>query len=1089
MLLVTSFGRRGQSLRWYLPFLLLLLPALTGRLAAQIATSSCFSINVSSASGLQGNTVTLQVTSDGFQDIVSTQYAVRWDPAVLHFSSVSIDNSILPFFAMDNLGQAQVSQGSLNVLWYDAFLSGISLPDTALLFEVTFSIDAAAANGAYPVTIDKLLFGPYEVYDVNNKQRRNISQPGIVRVGTTAPVSTLDWNGGCTEIADCNIPAGSVDLSVTGGVAPYTYSWSGPDNFTATTQDLSGVVGGVYQVTVTDALGYTVVGTFDLTGVPVSMSVNATVQNAVCNSPTGCALASVSGNGTAPYTYSWSTGATTSAQNCALAPGWHSVTATDANGCWKKKDFQIGNDTVVALAWNTTQANCKTNQLGQIQVQPANSALSAVTYAWSTGATTSTLNNLPAGTYSVTVSHANGCSAVGAQTIIDQGTHFWNLFSSWNCPAGPADGLMLLGFNPASNMTFPVTVEWNTGTVDVIPSAPDVSAFLDSLPTVPLGRYAAVVTDATGCSLTQQSSVNCLPRPAFESSTWFYVADSTGGPNGSADNCPGVYARNFTNITGFQFGLGWEPLLHNYQALQELSLPGLSLSSFQTQTNQMIVTWQSPNGAPMTLPDDKLLFRVCLTAAPGVNQADLVFNAGDGTPYTNAASGENIGFIGRQGPVFYGTTFTLPNELLCDFNIKPATCARDGRGELQMESCTAGQPFTYNVSIQHNGQAAGSTQSNLFAAAPGNYAVSAFQGGKLSRFYAYVPPPADLTACVWPGDADNNDAVNHHDLLPLGVAWGESGAARTDAALDWTGQSGADWSQQTAGQPVNFKNIDTNGDGAINAADTLAISQNWGRVIDIFTDDPFAMPLQTPPAGTGITVNIAAGDTTDVGENGSVALELGATTGLHGLAFTLSYDTEVLAPGSVRFTTQSSWLGDPAAGLLSMQRGYPGEGRLDVAVTRTNGLPASGAGPIGNLNFTVQADVFANSTDTILVTPVFIRRVDACDPQGAPLAASGVTVDLVIRRDAVIAVHEAAVPGLEFSVMPNPARDVVRIVCAENLEGVEILSASGRVVERNLATGLARNLELPVTALPNGVYWVKAFTRGAVGVKKVVIAR
>lgn len=46
--------------------------------------------------------------------------------------------------------------------------------------------------------------------------------------------------------------AGSIDMSVSGGVAPFTYSWSGPGGFTANTEDLSGLAGGTYTVTVTD---------------------------------------------------------------------------------------------------------------------------------------------------------------------------------------------------------------------------------------------------------------------------------------------------------------------------------------------------------------------------------------------------------------------------------------------------------------------------------------------------------------------------------------------------------------------------------------------------------------------------------------------------------------------------------------------------------------------------------------------------------------------------------------------------------------------------------------------------------------------
>ena len=48
------------------------------------------------------------------------------------------------------------------------------------------------------------------------------------------------------------LSTGSVDLSVSGGIAPFTYSWSGPSAFSATTEDVSGLEYGLYTVTVTD---------------------------------------------------------------------------------------------------------------------------------------------------------------------------------------------------------------------------------------------------------------------------------------------------------------------------------------------------------------------------------------------------------------------------------------------------------------------------------------------------------------------------------------------------------------------------------------------------------------------------------------------------------------------------------------------------------------------------------------------------------------------------------------------------------------------------------------------------------------------
>jgi hypothetical protein len=53
--------------------------------------------------------------------------------------------------------------------------------------------------------------------------------------------------------ATVGLSDGAIDLIVSGGVAPYTYSWSGPGGFTASTEDLTGLDAGSYTVNVTDA--------------------------------------------------------------------------------------------------------------------------------------------------------------------------------------------------------------------------------------------------------------------------------------------------------------------------------------------------------------------------------------------------------------------------------------------------------------------------------------------------------------------------------------------------------------------------------------------------------------------------------------------------------------------------------------------------------------------------------------------------------------------------------------------------------------------------------------------------------------------
>ncbi|MBX7243486.1 MAG: carboxypeptidase regulatory-like domain-containing protein, partial [Bacteroidia bacterium] len=119
---------------------------------------------------------------------------------------------------------------------------------------------------------------------------------------------------------------GSADLTVSGGTTPYSYSWSNG----ATTEDISGLTAGTYTVTVTDASGCTNFVSVVIAE-PAVLSISLVGTTASFGSNNATITSTVTG-GTAPYSYSWSNGATTS-DIVNVSPGSYVVTVTDANGC------------------------------------------------------------------------------------------------------------------------------------------------------------------------------------------------------------------------------------------------------------------------------------------------------------------------------------------------------------------------------------------------------------------------------------------------------------------------------------------------------------------------------------------------------------------------------------------------------------------------------------------------------------------------------------------------------------------------------------------------------------------------------------
>lgn len=138
-------------------------------------------------------------------------------------------------------------------------------------------------------------------------------------------------NSSVTSVnASCNGSSnGSIDLTVSGGVGPYTFDWN---SGAYTTEDLTGIPAGTYIGVLTDQNGCTSAGTVTITEPAVLVASSSSTSNpTTCGGTDGAIDMSVSG-GTAPYTYAWSNSATTE-DISGLPQGTYNSTVTDVNGC------------------------------------------------------------------------------------------------------------------------------------------------------------------------------------------------------------------------------------------------------------------------------------------------------------------------------------------------------------------------------------------------------------------------------------------------------------------------------------------------------------------------------------------------------------------------------------------------------------------------------------------------------------------------------------------------------------------------------------------------------------------------------------
>jgi hypothetical protein len=196
---------------------------------------------------------------------------------------------------------------------------------------------------------------------------------------------------------------GSVTASATGGSDGFSYLWGGGQ----TGASLGSLPAGSYSLTVTDASGCTAEAGVSITQ-PAVLENTISSVNATCATP-GSASISATG-GTTPYTYAWSNGETTPSIG-GLTAGTYSVTVSDANGCTAVSTATISGtlSPLAAISVNAPVTTAQPNG-GALSVQTIG-GMAPFSFAWSNGATAAAIANLSSGTYTVTVTDANGCTA------------------------------------------------------------------------------------------------------------------------------------------------------------------------------------------------------------------------------------------------------------------------------------------------------------------------------------------------------------------------------------------------------------------------------------------------------------------------------------------------------------------------------------------------------------------------------------------------------------------------------------------------------------------------------------------------------
>lgn len=340
-------------------------------------------------------------------------------------------------------------------------------------------------------TANNLNAGNYTVTvtDANNCSASVLGTVQLIPPPTGTAVVTL---------ASCQGNNGAIQVSISGGTAPFVFSWN--HNPGLTTGIATGLVAGTYSYTITDGSNCTFSGSATVGELPPPQ-VTLNTQTATCGSANGNATASVNG-GTAPYTFAWSSGSPNNPQANNLLPGFYTLTLTDAFGCQDVETFTIQNIPGPSALNLAVQNTICTNFNGGITATPVGGT-GPYTYSWSHNALLNSPNAapLPAGNYSVTATDANGCSIIASTTVIFQPPPLIQTIAVENSVCTNGNGSIEI----EAQGTGPYTYQW-TNQASTGPLAQNLN----------VGSYTVTVTDGAGCFSQQTFSISLSPGASLQ---------------------------------------------------------------------------------------------------------------------------------------------------------------------------------------------------------------------------------------------------------------------------------------------------------------------------------------------------------------------------------------------------------------------------------------------------------------------------------------------------------------------------------------------------------------------------------------------
>ncbi|MDC1508615.1 dockerin type I domain-containing protein, partial [Saprospiraceae bacterium] len=315
--------------------------------------------------------------------------------------------------------------------------------------------------------------------------------------------------------------------------------------------------------------------------------------------------------------------------------------------------------------------------------------------------------------------------------------------------------------------------------------------------------------------------------------------------------------------------------------------------------------------------------------------------------------------------------------------------------------------------------------------------------------------------CVWEGDTDGNGKVNVSDILPIGRHMGISGAPRESLYDFWSAEDTDNWTyDQPSGK--NIKHADANGDGIVTVVDTNSISEYYNQLSNFVPDEVLDVkdyPFYLIPQSTEV----------DSGELLVLDIVLGSedfpVKDLHGLAFSIQVGGGFADSASLYIDLyEDSWLTNLGPSIQMSKK--PADGLIEAALTRTDGLPSSGYGIIGQLGFIVEDEAQGiKDDDGERYFGIRLRGAIGETAAGNSYYMPEAAVRIQYVNEGV---KDEKLFPIDMLVSPNPTSDILRIDLPnvnEEIRNLYLTDITGNSILVNKSNSI-----INLGSLPMGMY-------------------